>query len=418
MGSGAFELISAFLLAASFYPDVAPILERRCQTCHRSGGMAPMPLTSYEEVRPWAKAIRQSVIQRTMPPWPADRNHGRFANDPTLPESEILTIRDWVDSGSPRGKSADRRAAKTWPDQWTIRPDLIAGMPRPFRLPARGEVDYQYVVIPLGLKKDQWVNAVEAKPGNRTVVHHIVLYVRQPGSDWLKEVPAGEVWAPKGRTIAEKRSIGHTTSDILLVYAPGSAATRWRAGMAKKIQAGSDLVLQIHYTPNGKPASDQTQVALEFAAGDPQYQVLTLQMGTDRIRIPPGDSDYRLTVSGTMPNDALLLSLFPHMHLRGKSFEYRLTGANGQYETLLKIPRWNFNWQMDYVLAEPKLLRAGQRLQIEAHYDNSANNPDNPDPSAEVEWGESSFEEMMIGFFDLAVDPKLDKGKFFERTGR
>ncbi len=413
MGSGAAELI-LLVLAATFHQDVAPLLQRHCQTCHRSGGIAPMPLVTYAETRPWAKAIRGEVVRRTMPPWFADRRHGVFANDPSLTEAEIATIRQWVDEGAPAGQDVPRDAGSQ--AEWTIpEPDLVVEMPRAFAIPRDGEVDYQYVILPLGLKQDRWVTAAEAVPGAREAVHHIVLYVREPQSTWLRDVPAGVVWSPKDSTLDEKRRIGHTTSDILLVYAPGSPAMALPRGMAKKVRAGSDVILQIHYTPAGKALQDRTKVGVVFAKAPPESEVLTLQMGTDRIRIPPGEPDYRLTVSGTLPNEARLLSFFPHMHLRGKSFEYRLVGPGGYYETLLKVPDYDFAWQMQYRLAEPRRLSAGVRLQMEAHYDNSANNPRNPDPEAEVTWGEQSREEMMIGFFDIAVAPGTSKAGFFER---
>ncbi len=375
-----------------------------------------MPFTGYRQVRPWAKAIREQVSTRRMPPWFADRRHGAFANDPSLTEAEIQTIRAWVDAGSPEGdpRSAPPPVHRT--GEWNIgSPDLVVEMPRPFPVPASGDVDYQYVVIPLNLREDRWVRDAEVRPGVRGVVHHAVLYVREPGSDWLRDVPPGIVWSPEGKSTEQKRRIGHTTSDILMVYAPGTLAMKLPPGMGKRIAAGSDLVLQIHYTPNGRAVEDRTRVALVFAKETPAHQVLTLQMGTDRIAIPPGDRDYRRTVSGTLPNDALLLSFFPHLHLRGKSFEYRLVGAEGQYETLLKVAPYDFYWQMSYVLAKPRFLKAGTRLQVEANWDNSPNNPRNPDPEAEVHWGEQSWAEMMVGFFDVAVPAGVDKREFFRR---
>jgi hypothetical protein len=407
MGSGAVELALLALSAATFHRDVEPLLQRHCQSCHRAGGMAPMALTTFAETRPWAKSIRARVTQRTMPPWFADRAHGKFANDPSLSDAEIGVFRDWVDAGAPRGDPADAPPPVVWRDEWSIgKPDLVVAMPKPVRVPAKGELDYQYAIIPLRLREDRWVTAAEAMPGARAAVHHIVLYVRDPGSSWLRDAPEGAVFGRTGE---------FTTSDILLVYAPGSPAMKLPPGMAKHVRAGSDLVLQIHYTPAGKPLEDRTRVGLVFSSEKPAKQVHTLQMGVDKIRIPPGDADYRLRASGTFPNDALLLSFFPHMHLRGRSFEYSLAGPGGRHETLLRVPQYDFAWQMDYRLAEPRLVRAGERLQVEARFDNSANNPRNPDPSAEVTWGEQSWQEMMIGFFDIAVDAGVTKEEFFRR---
>ncbi len=282
-------------------------------------------------------------------------------------------------------------------------------------VPARGEVDYTYLILPLGLIEDRWVTAAEVRPTARAQVHHVVVYIREPESEWLREVPPRQAWTPRGKTLREKRKIGFTRSDILLVYTPGTGPMRLPAGMAKRIRAGSDLVLQIHYSPNGRDAIDRPQVGLVFAQRPPQYQVLTLQLNRDDIRVPPGDSDYRLTVTGSLPNDALLLGMMPHLHVRGKSAEYRIVGPNGVYEPLLRVPAYDFYWQVDYRLAEPRPLKAGTRLQFEARWDNSANNARNPDPGAEVEWGEQSWEEMMIGFFDVAVPVTMDKNSYFIR---
>lgn len=352
-----------------------------------------------------------------MPPWFADRRHGVFANDPSLTEAEIATVRDWVDAGAARGTTMGR-VPEARRNGWTIgTPDLIVGTPDAVKIPASGDLDYRYLVLPIPADGERWVQAAEARSSNPGVVHHIVLYVREPDDPWLRDVPPNVLWAPSNTSVEEKRRIGHTTSDILMVYAPGSSPMVLPAGMAKRIKPGSDLVMQIHYTPNGKATEDRTQVALVFAKQPPAKQVLTLQMGTDRIRIPPGEAAYRRTVSGTLPNDALLLSFFPHLHLRGRSFEYRLVGAGGQYETLLRVDPYDFNWQMSYVLATPRPLKAGVRLQMEAIWDNSANNPSNPDPSAEVGWSEqSSGGEMMVGFFDVAVDAAVDKRRFFVRA--
>lgn len=407
MGSGAIELALLAILGATFHRGVEPLLQRHCQTCHRTGGMAPMALTTFAETRPWAKSIRAHVTKRTMPPWFADRAHGKFANDPSLTESEIAIFRDWVDSGAPKGDPADAPTPAAWLDRWSIgSPDMVVEMPAAFRVPAKGEVDYQYAIIPLNLTEDRWVTAAEAVPGARAAVHHIVLHVREPDSKWLRDAPMGRVFGKTGE---------FTTSDVLLVYAPGSPAMTLLPGMAKRVRAGSDLVLQIHYTPTGKAMEDRTRVGMVFAKQPPAKQVHTLQMGVDDIRIPPGDGDYRLRAAGTFPNDALLLGFFPHMHLRGRSFEYSLVGPGGRFETLLKVPDYDFRWQMDYRLAQPRLVRAGERLQVEARFDNSGNNARNPDPSAEVTWGEQSWQEMMIGFFDVAVDVGVSKEEFFRR---
>ncbi len=375
-----------------------------------------MPFRSYAETRPWAKAIRQAVVTRKMPPWFADPAYGRFANDRSLRKAEIQTLADWVDAGAPAGEVRDAPPPGEWPAGWSIgAPDAVLEMPSPFRIPASGAVDYQYVILPLGLTEDKWAERVEVRPGNRAAVHHAVVYIREPGSDWLKGEPIGMTFSlpPAATHRPNPRSL--TTSDILMVYTPGNSSEVWSAGVAKKIAAGSDLVLQMHYTATGASASDRTRVGIAFAKAPPKQAVLTLQMGNDRFVIPPGDPDYRVSVAGTLPNDALLVGMLPHMHLRGKGFEYLIDHGNGAIETLLKVNGYDFHWQINYRLAEPRPLRAGTRLEWVGYFDNSANNPRNPDPAAEVRFGEQSWEEMMIGFFDVLVDASVTKAKFFER---
>jgi hypothetical protein len=365
-----------------------------------------MPFTTYRETRPWAKAIRDAALSRKMPPWLADPAYGHFANDRSLSSDEIRTLAAWANNGAPEGDPKDRPPNRTWPQGWSIgQPDRIFEAPQSFKLPASGAIDYQYLIIPTGFTEDRWIQAVEVRPTACAAVHHAVVYIRPPGSQWLKD-------RPRGVAFSLPRSF--TTNDILLVYAPGNAADGWPTGMAKKIEAGSDLILQIHYTATGQPTEDRPRIGLVFAKQPPTQAILTLQIGNSSFVIPPGDPNYRVQASGTLPGDALLIALFPHMHLRGKAFEYLIAQPNGRLETLLKIPRYDFHWQLSYRLAEPRRLRAGTRLLVAGYFDNSANNPGNPDPTAEVRFGEQSWEEMMIGFFDVAVDARLDKQAFFD----
>jgi hypothetical protein len=384
--------MQAFLLAVTFYRDVLPILQNHCQECHRPSQMAPMSLTTYEETRPWAKAIREQVRSRKMPPWPADPCCGHFSNDRSLSASEIETLAKWADTGALKGDLRDSPPPKTWPDGWNLPAhDLELSMPKPFQVPASGAVEYQYFPIATSFKQDQWVQAVEVRPGNRKVVHHIVVYIREPGSTWTS---------------------GPTKSDILTVYAPGSTPDAWPDGMAKLIKAGSDLVFEIHYTPTGQPASDQTRIALVFAKKPPDKRVLTLQLNNDHFLVPAGEKDYRVSAWGSLPNDGLLLSIFPHMHLRGKSFVFALIDEKN---TVLSVPNYDLYWQLSYRLRTPLPLRKGTRIECWGTYDNSLNNPRNPDPSVDVRYGQQSWEEMMIGFFDVAVDVKIGKPEFFVR---
>lgn len=354
-----------------------------------------MPLVTYRETRPWAKAIRDATQSRKMPPWFADSCCGKFANDRSLTKDEIDTLSAWASTGAAEGDQKDAPRAREWAAGWNLgTPDQVFAMPNAFEVPAKGAVEYQYFAAPTGFREDRWVQAVEVRPSNRAVVHHVVVYIREAGSTWTG---------------------GPTKADILTVYTPGSSPDVWPSGMAKKVKAGSDLMFEIHYTPNGKRTLDRTRVALVFAKSPPEKAVLTLQMGNDGFTIPPGARDHRVTVWGTLPNDALLLGFFPHMHLRGKAFEYTRFGDNGLPETLLRVNHYDFYWQLSYRLATPLFLKKGTRLEWVAWFDNSANNPRNPDPTAEVRYGHQSWEEMMIGFFDVAVPAEMGKADYFVR---
>ena len=419
----------------TFYRDVVPILQKRCQGCHREGGIAPMAFESYEETRAFAGAIRASTEKKTMPPWFADPSVGHFSNDPSLSSEEIATLAAWVEANTPRGNKQDAPAPVRWAESWTIaQPDAVVKMPRPVMLPASGDIEYTYEIVPTHFTEDRWVRAAEVLPVLRANVHHAVVYVRPPDSHWLSHAPIGVPFTASALTDAEdRRDAMWTDSDILLVYAPGSSPDEWPETMAKLIPAGSDLVFQMHYTANGHEDADQTSVGLIFAKKPPPQRILTLQLTNDHFLIPPGVPDYRVEAHGTLPNDALLLGFLPHMHLRGKKFEYSIIRnethdgrtADGKtdgrvertIEPLLRV-NYHFHWQMSYRLAEPRLLKAGTELQAVAWYDNSKNNPHNPDPEAAVRWGEQTYDEMMVGFFDVAVPAAVDKRQFFVRQPR
>ncbi|MBI3208639.1 MAG: thiol-disulfide isomerase [Candidatus Solibacter usitatus] len=361
-----------------------------------------MPLTNYKEARPWAKAIQQMVSSRKMPPWFAETAAVSFSNDPRLSSAEVDAIANWVKQGAPEGPRLSTVASKATPPSPF---DLTLRMPTPVRVPARGEIPYQFVILPQRFDKDTWVRRVEVSPGVRGVVHHVVVYVRERGGAWLDGKPEGVPFS----------SPGATKSDILAVYAPGQPAAEFPESMAKLIPAGAQIVLQIHYTPNGKAVEDRTVVHLSYSKSTPSKRVLTLQIATTDFLIPAGESNHRVTAFGTLPNDALLLGLFPHMHLRGKAFEYAVAQTGGRIEVLLRVKPYDFHWQLYYRLAEPRPLPKGTRLVCTAWYDNSRNNPRNPDPEADVRYGEPSTDEMMVGFFDIAVPAAMDKNSFFQR---
>jgi Copper type II ascorbate-dependent monooxygenase, C-terminal domain len=407
----------------SFYRDVLPILQKHCQTCHRPGEIAPVPFTTYAEVKPFARSIREKVRTREMPPWFVDPHFAatssiHFANDPSLSEKEIATISAWADAHAPAGNLADAPPSPQWTQAWNIpQPDAILRMPQPVKIPPQGDVEYTYEIVPTNFNRDTWVQMSEVRPSSREHVHHAVVYIRPPDSNWLRSAPVGVPFTASTVSDESLRHEAHfTTSDMLLVYAPGSSPDQWPESMAKFVPAHSHLVFQMHYTTNGKPAEDQTSIGMVFASRTPAQRVITLQLANehDTIPIPPGADNYRVEVQGTLPNDCTLLSFFPHMHLRGKRFEYNLVRPDKSVETLLRV-NYDFYWQLSYKLAQPLPLKAGTKLEAIAWYDNSRNNLHNPDPDSPVRWGDQTYNEMMVGFFDVAVPADVDKPRFFQR---
>ncbi len=408
--------VSAADSTATFYQDILPILQQHCQSCHRLGQIAPFPLVTYQQTRPWAAAMRIAVESRKMPPWFADPCCGHFSNDPSLTPEQISTIVRWAETGAPVGDPKPAPPSPHFAEGWNITaPDLILKMPASVKLPSTGDVEYTYEIVPTNFTAGKWVEMSELRPSARDHVHHAVVYIRPPDSHWLRGAPVG---APFTASTLHDPHLMHeahsTTSDLLLVYAPGSSPENWPQGMAKFIPAHADLIFQMHYTTNGHAATDQTSLGIVFAKLPPKQKVLTLQLANDHdtIPIPPNRDNYRVAVEGTLPNDAVLLGFFPHMHLRGKKFEYNIAQQNGTRETLLRV-NYDFYWQLSYRLAEPRPLPAGTRIEAIAWYDNSRNNPHNPDPDSPVQWGDQTYNEMMVGFFDVAVPAEIDKESFF-----
>jgi mono/diheme cytochrome c family protein len=402
----------------TFYRDVLPILQQHCQGCHRPGEIGPLPLMTYEQARTEARSIAFITASRKMPPWFADPNVGHFANDPSLTAQEIALLDAWWKAKAPAGDPRDAPVPRVWTDGWNIpQPDAIVEMTKPVALPAQGDIEYTYEIVPMHFTEAKWVQLSEVRPSSRESVHHAVLYIRPPGSKWLEHAPVGVPFTAADMVDEKsKRDALWTDADILLVYAPGSSPDRWPDGMAKLIPAGSDLVFQMHYMARGHAAKDQASIGLIFAKQPPRQRVLTLQLTNDHFVIPPGADDFRVEARGTLPNDATLLSFLPHMHLRGKRFEYNIVHKDGTIEPLLRV-NWDFYWQLSYQLAQPMPLPAGTELQAIAWYDNSKANPHNPDPNAAVRWGDQTYDEMMVGFFDVAVPADLDKWKYFQRPG-
>jgi hypothetical protein len=415
----------------TFYKDVLPVLQKNCQNCHRPGEAAPMSFMTYESTRPWAKAMKAAVLTKKMPPWFADPNHGKFENDRTMSQRESDTLVAWADSGAKAGDPKNAPEPVKFISGWAIpTPDVVIEMPMEFEIPASGTIDYQYIVVPTGFKEDEYVQFAEARPGDRERVHHIIAFIREPGSPWLKDAKPGEPFVPaaairEARERARKRQEsgqaqparqgqqqrrdgggdgGGNFGDMLCGYAPGLPPQSVKPGQAKLVKAGSDIILQIHYTANGKPGRDRSRIGLVFTDEKPTQRLVTLAAINEKFAIPPGDPNYRVDSKITLQADTLLTALLPHMHLRGKDFEYRAIYPSGEKEILLRVPRYDFSWQLWYTLSEPKLLPAGTTIECTAHFDNSPNNPANPDPTKEVRFGEQSWDEMMIGFFDVAID--------------
>jgi hypothetical protein len=393
----------------TYSKDVAPIIQARCQGCHRPGEAAPMSFGSYQEVRPWAKAIKQAVVLKKMPPWFADPQVGHFRNDTSLSKAELDTLVAWVDAGAPEGNPRDLPPARQFLTGWNIgQPEQVIEMPQAFDVPASGTVDYQYVILPYKFPEDRWVQAAEVRPGARNVVHHVIAFIREPGSKWMRDQQPGVPFVPALNSKGEREGI---SGDVLSGFAPGMPVDILEAGRGRLVKAGSDIVFQLHYTTNGKPQKDQTKVGIAFCKEPPTQRVMVLGASNRKFVIPAGDANYRVDAEIELNHEVTLSSLLPHMHLRGKDFEYRVTYPTGETETILRVPRYDFGWQFWYNPAKEMVLPKGAKISCTAHFDNSVNNPNNPDATKEVRWGDQSWEEMMIGFFDVVfpadMDPKL-----------
>jgi hypothetical protein len=401
-------LCASGCLAVTFTKDVAPVLQKNCQGCHRPGEAAPFSLLTYEQARPWAKAIKEAVVLKKMPPWYADPHYGKFANDRSLTQKEIDVLAAWADAGAPQGDMKDIPPQRTFVEGWSIpKPDIIFEFPHAFEIPATGTIEYQKVVVPSGFTEDKWVQFAEARPDDRARVHHMILYVREPGSHWLKDAKPGVFFvAPKAKE-DDSTDTSALPSDFLVGYAPGQPPEILEAGQGKLIKAGSDFVLEIHYTTNGTASIDRSKFGLVFAKEPPKRRVLTLSATNGKFKIPAGAPNYRVDSEFETGATVTLASLHPHMHGRGRDFEYRVLYPTGATETLLSVPRYNWHWQLWYNLEKPIVLPKGTKIQCTAHFDNSPNNPDNADPTKEVSWGDQSWDEMMVGFFNLVFDVDL-----------
>jgi hypothetical protein len=319
-------------------------------------------------------------------------------NDRSLAEADIRTLSAWADGGALAGNAKDAPKPLEWSAGWAVgKPDVVFETPTAIPIPEKGTIEYKYVIIPTGFTEDKYIQFAEARPGDREHTHHIVAYIRPPGSKWMEGYPAGEVFEP-----VNAKEGGKGQKEFFVGFAPGTLPERMQPGQAKLIRAGSDIVFQLHYTANGKPGSDRPKVGFIFAKERPAVRVQTVAAALDDFEIPAGDSNFRLQATYKLDRDATLVNLFPHMHLRGKSFQYQITYPTGESETVLTVPRYNFNWQLTYDLQSPRVLPKGTAITATAWFDNSAGNPANPDPTVRVHQGEQSWEEMLVGFFDIA----------------
>lgn len=401
--------------APTFSRDVAPIFYGKCISCHRPGEVAPMSLITFREARPWARAIHEKVTTREMPPWHADRRYGVFRNDLSLTQPEIDTIAAWAAGGAREGDPADLPPRPELTEGWQIgTPDMVFEMPVDYEVPTTGTVEYQYFDVPTHFTEDRWMQAGEARPGDRAHVHHIVVYVREPEPNTRPKVvsvrpilPAGQRPSPQAlgalAARAGQRPVGG--GDAMLVnWAVGEDAPIHAPGTAKRIPAGSTLVFQMHYTTDGEPGVDRSKLGLIFAREPPAHEVRTGMILNPLFELPPGAANHEVEAEATFSADVKVWTMHPHMHLRGKDMTYTVTYPDGRTEIVLRVPRFDFGWQTDYWLAEPLLLPRGSKMHVSAHFDNSAANRANPDPTATVRWGDQTWEEMMIGFFTYTVE--------------
>jgi hypothetical protein len=418
----AITFVSAVASAATpvtFNKDVLPILQKNCQTCHRPGEVAPMSLLTYQDARPYAKSMKVAVTQRKMPPWSADPAFGHFANERRLTDQEIATLSSWADNGSPEGDAKDRPAPVQFSSGWQIKPDMVVEMPQDQDIPATGIIPNYYVIVKGNFTEDTWLTAAEVRPSNRAVVHHMRVWVRPPGANWLVGAPYG-VEVPlnyRGPAGAGRGGPG-AAQEILAKYNPGVDPQVFNMdSSAKLVPKGSDIVFETHYTTIGTAAKDRSKIGLVLAKAAPEKRYLTAS-GTSNSNwtIPAGDGNFEIRGESVLDYDAKVAWFQPHMHLRGKDYMVTAIYPSGESEVLLKA-RFDFNWQLGYILAQPKLLPKGTRLVAVSHHDNSANNPLNPDATKAVRFGVNSDDEMMLCYYGLIVTPDVQPNKVF-KSGR
>jgi mono/diheme cytochrome c family protein len=402
----------------TFAKDVAPLLYKNCVSCHRPGEMGPMSLVTYQEARPWARSIRDRVVARSMPPWFADPHYGTFSNDPTLSQKDIDTIVAWVGGGAPQGDLTQMpQLPRTMVAGWQIgTPDVVFEMPEEFHVPATGTIAYKTYNVKTTFKEDLWVVAAEVRPEDRAHVHHAVVTVIEPGGN--KPLGAVEVTPlPQDRQkdshltpeelekrLNTERGRSASTEHRLAGYAVGEGPRMIPAGYAKRVPAGSTLSFSMHYTTNGTEGRDRTKIGLVLAKQPPTAEMYMGLINNGLFEIPPGDANTLVASEGLLQQDIHVWAIHPHMHVRGKDMTYTAILPDGRREILLSVPKYRFDWQLDYYLSEPKALPKGTKILVTAHYDNSPANKDNPDPAATVHYGDQTWDEMMAGYFTYTID--------------
>lgn len=385
--------------APTFTRDIAPILYTQCVECHRAGAMAPMPLVTFREVRPWARAIDRRVADGSMPPWHAHAPRGTFRNERILTPGEKDLIHRWAEAGAPEGDPADLPAPPAFADGWRIgAPDAVFEMPEDYPVPATGTIEYEHFYIPTGFAEVKWLQAIDVRPGNPALVHHVLVYYEAPPDGGRGDpvlVPnRQDNRLPPSRPGNRPERGSRLPTQLLATYAPGTNPQVFPEGAALRLAPGGTLHLELHYTATGTAGTDRTRVGMTFAAQPPDEELRASQFFNARFTIPAGAPDHEVETDVTFARDATLWGLFPHTHVRGKRWSYVLELPDGTTRSLLSVPRYDFNWQTYYVFREPIRLPAGARIRSTAWYDNSASNRSNPDATLDVRWGDQTWEEM------------------------
>jgi len=433
--------------AVTFNKDIAPIFYANCTSCHRPGDIAPMSLMTYKDTRPWAKAIATKVADGTMPPWHADPQYGKFVGERRLTDAQKSAIAKWVAAGAPEGNAADLPPAPVYTDEWNIgTPDAVLSMQEDYPIPATGEIPYQYLVVPANFAEDRFITDWEIRPGDRRAVHHLLLYLLAP-----KEVAEAQMKRQQGmmlqRMFGPKPAAGaprpvppfefaccvqipdgeeggrplppeqrkdpgpnyrprpQGMAQGMGGFSPGGSIRHFPEGMGMRIPAGYSLVFQMHYTTYGQATTDRSRIGLKFAKTPPKTILNTMALINASLSIPPGATNHLVENSMTFNRDTVIYSLIPHTHVRGTGWHYEATYPDGRKEVILSVPKYDFNWQHEYVFAQPWKVPAGTKLQAKAWYDNSAKNKSNPDPTKTVTWGDQTWEEMMYTSITFYIPP-------------